>query len=974
MKTQTFKIAAVLFCAAAVLASCQEYGGNPEGPEGSSFESSDPYMDRNNYPPSEYEDAGTVDAPMDISAEAPDPDPDDPEREIEEADIIKIDGNKLYALSAYRGLVVIDIADPDDLAILGRYPLYGSPFEMYFREDVAYVIFSSFYSYEYDEETNESEWRSGSKLVALDVSDPMGIEVIRTFDLVGQISDSRIVGDILYLVAFENGWCWGCESDVATTITSIFVGEPETIHLVDRLSYEEDGYGGWRRSIAVTQQRMYVSGLNYSDNTSTIQVVDISDPTGSLRQGASIPLEGTIESRWQMDEYDGVLRVISQRGSWGSPPVVETFEVRSSDEIVRLGSMDMVLPRPEDLRSVRFDGTKAYAVTFQRTDPLFTIDLSDPANPRQMGELEIPGWLYHMQPMGDRLVALGFDEDNSLAISLFDVSKISDPVMLDRVSFGASWGWMPEDQDRIHKAFNIIPERNLILMPFSGWGYADGGYTDYRFRSGIQIVTMEDDALRLRATAPHHGYARRAVLIEDRMLAISDERIDTFDITDLDDPELKASLVLARNVYRMAVLDDHVVEVSGDWWTEQGRLDVVSIDDPDNPRTEGSVEIASVVEDGGYGYYSWSSFYYGSSILMAHDDNVYLLWSEDGETAVATFDVSDPADPLFTTKQRFGFRFPYQRGFWSSGTVESGKDIVQAGPVIAMVVNDSRYRYYDDEDPDSRIELLDLSDPANPRHSATIKFPGGFRIGSLQVDGSMIVTSHYESVSDDGRVRFYLDRIDVSDPASPEILPKVNVPGSVVHFDRSRGRIVTVDYQVVSYDVESRDCRDLGYDHDYDYEEGICYVTERSLNVLALSGDRAVRLKKMEFDGWLRDVRVTDTRIFLGLASGYYWYGGGEEDPRPELLVIPLDGDGEIEVASSIRMTSPYTWLTHGMDDRAIVVSDTPPAISIYDTSDSGSVRLEKEVLLTGYAYDIHYLDDMILTANSKWGVQRIDL
>ena len=60
------------------------------------------------------------------------------------------------------------------------------------------------------------------------------------------------------------------------------------------------------------------------------------------------------------------------------------------------------------------------------------------------GELEIPGWLYHMEPRGDRLVALGFDESNHLAVSLFDVSAAESPIMLDRVSIGDSWGWMPE--------------------------------------------------------------------------------------------------------------------------------------------------------------------------------------------------------------------------------------------------------------------------------------------------------------------------------------------------------------------------------------------------------------------------------------------------------------------------------------------------------------------------------------------------
>ena len=71
------------------------------------------------------------------------------------------------------------------------------------------------------------------------------------------------------------------------------------------------------------------------------------------------------------------------------------------------------------------DGERAYAITFEQTDPLFTIDLSDPASPMQRGALEIPGFVYHMEPRGDRLIGLGFDQgnpDGAITVSLFDVS------------------------------------------------------------------------------------------------------------------------------------------------------------------------------------------------------------------------------------------------------------------------------------------------------------------------------------------------------------------------------------------------------------------------------------------------------------------------------------------------------------------------------------------------------------------------
>ena len=80
-------------------------------------------------------------------------------------------------------------------------------------------------------------------------------------------------------------------------------------------------------------------------------------------------------------------------------------------------------------------------MTFVQTDPLFTLDLTDPANPKQVGELKMPGFLYHMEPRGDRLVALGMDNGNTsggMTVSIFDVSDMTTPKMLSRANFGGT--------------------------------------------------------------------------------------------------------------------------------------------------------------------------------------------------------------------------------------------------------------------------------------------------------------------------------------------------------------------------------------------------------------------------------------------------------------------------------------------------------------------------------------------------------
>src|SRR5690606_10577353 len=102
--------------------------------------------------------------------------------------------DKLYALSQYAGLHVIDIANPKRLRILGRYRVNATPFEMYLRDGIAYVMFNSYGRYEYDEALQSSVWRSTSRMEAPDVHDPAAIKVLGSYDVSGSISDSRMVG------------------------------------------------------------------------------------------------------------------------------------------------------------------------------------------------------------------------------------------------------------------------------------------------------------------------------------------------------------------------------------------------------------------------------------------------------------------------------------------------------------------------------------------------------------------------------------------------------------------------------------------------------------------------------------------------------------------------------------------------------------------------------------------------------------
>jgi uncharacterized secreted protein with C-terminal beta-propeller domain len=405
----------------------------------------------------------------------------DAARTIEEADIIKIEGSRLYALSQYGGLSIIDITTRDQMRLLGKKKVQAQPFEMYVRDQIVFALYNGYGEYVAGSTKGEWRWVTTSYVIAFDTTNPAAPTTIGRFSIPGTIQDSRIVGNALYVVGFESDGCWGCAEGQHTTVVSLDVSTPSAIRKVAERSYADDtatAYS-WKRSISVTDKRMYIAGPEWGSNAplgSTIQVVDISDPTGAMVDGAKISASGKIDSRWQMDEVNGVLRVISQPGDWrpSDPPRIQTFGVASAQSVTQLANVAMTVPANETLRSVRFDGPRGYAITAVQTDPLFTIDLSNTAQPKQVGELVMPGWVYYMEPRGERVVALGYDQGNAagaLTVSLFDVSNLAAPTMLDRVNFGGNWSWLSEDQDRIHKAFQVLDAANLVLMPYSGYSY-----------------------------------------------------------------------------------------------------------------------------------------------------------------------------------------------------------------------------------------------------------------------------------------------------------------------------------------------------------------------------------------------------------------------------------------------------------------------------------------------------------------------
>src|SRR6185369_8323428 len=116
---------------------------------------------------------------------------------------------------------------------------------------------------------------------------------------------------------------------------------------------------------------------------------------GTIVLRDSIDVPGSIRNRFYMDEHEASFRIATESSGFGfGGAKLYTYSVANADDIVPQGQVNII--QGESLEAVRFDGNKAYAVTFRRVDPLFVLDVSDPTHPTVAGALEVPGFSTHI--------------------------------------------------------------------------------------------------------------------------------------------------------------------------------------------------------------------------------------------------------------------------------------------------------------------------------------------------------------------------------------------------------------------------------------------------------------------------------------------------------------------------------------------------------------------------------------------------
>jgi len=188
---------------------------------------------------------------------------------------------------------------------------------------------------------------------------------------------------------------------------------------------------------------------------------------------------GQVLNQFSMDENGAYFRIATTRSQiWSRLADSASASYNNiyvlDNELKVVGSLEN-LATNEKIYAARFIGDRVYLVTYQQTDPLYAISLSDPTKPSVLGAIKIPGYSTYLHPAnsdGSKLIGLGRDTEvasdgsvkvKGLKLALFDFSDLNQPKELD------SYVINDADADSIalydHKAFLYSEEKNLLSFP-----------------------------------------------------------------------------------------------------------------------------------------------------------------------------------------------------------------------------------------------------------------------------------------------------------------------------------------------------------------------------------------------------------------------------------------------------------------------------------------------------------------------------
>jgi len=470
---------------------------------------------------------------------------------VDEADIVKTDGRYIYMIVDQSDLIIAK-AEGMDLQLLnrtkigeGKNDFTRNIQDFYLDKDRLYVI-SSDSGREMTEKGYYSSIENYTSLYTYDITERENPVLMAAAWQDGYYLESRRKDGCIYLFSSwypsvydtmeESSFiprCNGedipaesfCIPESASSRNYLITGAvkadaPDSFSDIDVFVSGADNF-------YVSPSSIYVMNVDWR-NADKTEITRFSYLDGEVEGIADVYIKGEVNDSFSLDEYQGNLRVlVNYFGFYGDgilsdfiADITDQSWIRRNalvilDENLQVISTLTGIARDEEIRSARFMGDTAYFVTFRNTDPLFSVDLSDPASPVILGELKVSGFSSYLHPYGEnRMLGFGYEADEEygrttgLKLSLFDVSDKADVRELSRnVINGITY--CPAMND--YKLILADAGRNVIGF------YCENRYFIYKVENDEILREKIIDMLEYDLYSDYYGNETKGLYIADTL-------------------------------------------------------------------------------------------------------------------------------------------------------------------------------------------------------------------------------------------------------------------------------------------------------------------------------------------------------------------------------------------------------------------------------------------------------------------------
>ena len=522
--------------------------------------------------------------------------------DVEEADVYRIRDGKLYLLNTYRGFLIYDISNSKQPTRLSHLPVYGYPVEMFVEGTTIYALLSDVLDLKQIGGKLQFERRQSSQIVTVDIGDPANPKLLQAYDLAGQLREgvSRKIENSIYVVSYQpkNYWYFGWgprtvqEPNEQAWVYSFDASTPSNLKQVGKLKVFEGGstnsydpttgesHSRYSNGVTLSAtsnaimvvQNWYTSDYvptivkdpsggassygcsdSRSDQDSVVSVVDVSDPSGTIRVAATFATPGALTDQFkQTYVYDAAAKTgtylgIFARNMWSGSDCNWTqstrntllaWDITGNGSATRLSSVDFGKP-DETVRGSYFDVDRkvAFAITARTMDPMYAISFADRNNLKILSAIDgLSGDMDLFRPVenGQYLLAVGRDTGEACAgyvggtggkdagdgrtrawtseisVSLIDVRDLAKIRLVQRKCLDiANAGWVSSqvtwNLDQAHKMIGLHTNgtSSVLTVPVS-YSVEDtsNGNDWYWYRYETAVGIMSWDIARYDSSLP----------------------------------------------------------------------------------------------------------------------------------------------------------------------------------------------------------------------------------------------------------------------------------------------------------------------------------------------------------------------------------------------------------------------------------------------------------------------------------------